>query len=317
MSNNGSFDCNSKKLVIYKKPIGIYNKIEEEYYKTRDIFYRYSPDQLANWREIDLYFILGIDSLKYMPLCEETIRAAYRNRVMRYHPDAGKYGTQAFLALQKAYAIIGDPVKRRKYDSICFDEEIPVDREYEPQEFFEIFGPCFFRNGWFSNTHPVPELGTLESSRDHVEKFYRFWKTFESWRSFEYLDDEDDEKGYSRRENEKKFKAKRNKLKMADRMRIVKLVDIALKRDPRVQKIREEEDKTSQINKKMENMSIDPNMITDKWGKEDLQLLYGLIKTCRVGPRIKWDEITKKYNAKAIKKKSPREILIKGNELNK
>lgn len=67
-------------------------------------------------------------------------------------------------------------------------------------------GLNYFR---FSIVQPVPELGDMNSDRDHVERFYDFWFNFSSWREFSYLDSEDKSRGedrWERREIEKQNK---------------------------------------------------------------------------------------------------------------
>ena len=40
----------------------------------------------------------------------------------------------------------------------------------------------------------MPKLGADDMSRDTLDKFYKFWYEFESWREYSYLDEEDKEK---------------------------------------------------------------------------------------------------------------------------
>lgn len=89
----------------------------------------------------------------------------------------------------------------------------------------------------FSIKQPVPVLGDMNSCKADVEAFYEFWYAFESWRTFEYLDEDDIDGGDNRlnkRHIEKKNKAARQKRKMEDNARIRKLTDLALQNDPRI-----------------------------------------------------------------------------------
>jgi DnaJ family protein C protein 2 len=84
----------------------------------------------------------------------------------------------------------------------------------------------------------------MNSSREEVERFYNFWSTFDSWRTFELLDEEDPEQAENRDERrwiEKQNRAKRIKKKKDEAARILKLVDTAISLDPRVQKFREDD----------------------------------------------------------------------------
>ena len=53
-------------------------------------------------------------------------------------------------SLIAAFEILGDPVKRRSYDSIdpTFDDEIPnkLSAKAKPETFFKTFGPAFELN---------------------------------------------------------------------------------------------------------------------------------------------------------------------------
>ena len=59
------------------------------------------------------YVILGIDA----GATQHDIKKAYRRKAKQYHPD--KYGQDAapFKAVQEAFAVLGNPSRRRDYDS--------------------------------------------------------------------------------------------------------------------------------------------------------------------------------------------------------
>lgn len=46
----------------------------------------------------------------------EEIRAAYRRRALKLHPDQSGAGSEPFIELQKAYAVLSDPSQRADYD---------------------------------------------------------------------------------------------------------------------------------------------------------------------------------------------------------
>ena len=88
----------------------------------------------------------------------------------------------------------------------------------------------------------MPKLGTSESTRDEVDKFYKFWYDFDSWREYSYLDEEDKEKGSDRDERrwiEKNNRVQRNEKKKEEMKRLRKLVDNAYNSDTRIAKFME------------------------------------------------------------------------------
>ena len=88
------------------------------------------PSQEAVQEEFADYYAV----LELSPAAEaETIHRVYRLLASRYHPDNAQTGDiQRFLLLQKAYAVLSDPVKRDAYDA----EYGP--RETGPMPIFEL-----------------------------------------------------------------------------------------------------------------------------------------------------------------------------------
>ena len=64
----------------------------------------------------DYYKILGVSR----DADEKTIKKAYRKLAMKYHPDRNpgkeKEANEKFKEINEAYAVLGDPEKRRQYD---------------------------------------------------------------------------------------------------------------------------------------------------------------------------------------------------------
>lgn len=205
----------------------------------------------------DHYALLGLGNLRYLAT-DEQIRKSYRETALKYHPDkqaalllleeteAAKQSKKDeienhFKAIQEAYEVLIDPVKRRVFDSTDeFDDEIPTD--CDPQDFFKVFGPAFLRNGRWSVTQPAPLLGDENSPLKDVDLFYDFWYGFKSWREFPHEDEYDLEDAESR--DEKRWMERQNaklseKARKEEYARIRSLVDNAYKRDPRVLKRKE------------------------------------------------------------------------------
>lgn len=140
---------------------------------------------------------------------------------------------------------MSDSEKRRRFDSVDpgFDNSFPT-KIAPGSTFYETFTPVFDRNAHFSKKHHVPHLGDDSASRKKVESFYRFWSHFESWRSFELLDEESTEDIENREERrwvEKKNKAARAKRKKDEMARLGRLVDTAMRLDPRLARFKQED----------------------------------------------------------------------------
>ena len=63
----------------------------------------------------DYYQILGIPRIA----TDEQIKKAYRKLAMQYHPDRNpgkeKWANEKFKEINEAYAVLGDPKKRKQY----------------------------------------------------------------------------------------------------------------------------------------------------------------------------------------------------------
>ncbi|KAK7412029.1 hypothetical protein VNO78_03475 [Psophocarpus tetragonolobus] len=210
-------------------------------------------------KQQDHYALLGLGHLRYLAT-EDQIRKSYRETALRFHPDkqaalllaeeteAAKQAKKDeieshFKAIQEAYEVLIDPVKRRIYDSTDeFDDEIPTD--CAPQDFFKVFGPAFMRNGRWSVNQPIPSLGDDNTKLKEVDNFYNFWYSFKSWREFPHADEFDLEQAESR--DHRRWMERQNaklteKARKEDYARIRTLVDNAYKRDPRILRRKEEE----------------------------------------------------------------------------
>ncbi|KAJ3221351.1 hypothetical protein HK099_003577 [Clydaea vesicula] len=218
---------------------------EEDEEETFELLNR---DPLA-WKEQDHYAVLGL-SKKRWQATDEDIKRAYRRKLLKHHPDKksqeGKGMDDSFFkCIQKAWEILSNEKLRKQFESIdpSFNDELPNPRSKE--DFFELYGEAFKKTARFSINQPVPHIGDINSTKEEVDAFYSWWYQFESWRSFEGLDETEGDMDMKSREEkrwiEKKNKNARNKRKKEDNARNIKLVDQAIKFDPRILKLKNEE----------------------------------------------------------------------------
>jgi len=198
----------------------------------------------------DHYAVLGITRYRWKAT-EEQIKRAHRRKVLKHHPDkkaaAGKaQDDQFFKCIQKATEVLLDPVRRRQYDSVdeAADVEPPTKKETQKGNFYKLWSKVFEAEGRFSNKQPVPKLGNENSTKEEVEAFYNFFYNFDSWRTFEYLDEDvpdDNENRDQKRHVERKNANARRKKKSEDIARLRKLVDDCLALDTRIKKFQQED----------------------------------------------------------------------------
>lgn len=199
----------------------------------------------------DHYAVLGLSKHRWRATPDQ-IKRAHRKKVLRHHPDkkaaagATDENDSFFKCIQKATEILLDPIKRRQFDSVdeAADVEPPSKKQVAKGNFYKLWGPVFVSEGRFSKTQPVPKLGNENSTKEEVEEFYNFWYNFDSWRSFEYQDEDvpdDNENRDQKRHIEKKNANSRRKKKTEDTTRLRHLVDDCLAQDERIKKFRQQE----------------------------------------------------------------------------
>lgn len=231
-----------------------------------DVEYLRSLDP-KEWKDQDHYAVLGLKKVR-INATEDDIKRAYRQKVLRHHPDKRKATGEEiradddyFTCITKAYETLSVASKRRAYDSVDseFDDDVPSSNASNKSRFFEVFGPVVAANARWSVRSNVPQLGDINSSRDHVENFYDFWYNFESWREFSYLDEEEKDKGQDREERrwiEKQNKAERARRKKEEMSRLRSLVDAAYACDPRILRFKEEDKQKKLDDKKAKQDAV-------------------------------------------------------------
>ncbi|KAF3401983.1 Zuotin [Penicillium rolfsii] len=227
-------------------------KTEDE--EDEDISEDEDPMMLArdakDWKAQDHYAVLGLSKYRWRATPEQ-IKRAHRKKVLRHHPDKKAAMGQRdendnfFKCIQKATELLLDPVRRRQFDSVdeAADREPPSKKDVQKGNFYKLWGPVFKAEGRFSNKQPVPQLGNEDSTQEEVETFYNFWYNFDSWRSFEYLDEDIPDDGEGRdqkRHTEKKNANARRKRKTEDIARLREMVDECLAMDERIKKFKQQ-----------------------------------------------------------------------------
>ena len=197
----------------------------------------------------DHYAVLGLSKHRFKATPDQ-IKRANRKKVLKHHPDkraaTGSSDDDSFFkCIQKATEILLDPVRRRQFDSVDESAEVdpPSKKETKSGNFYKLWGPVFDAEARFSKQENVPRLGGEGSEQKDVEYFYNFWYDFDSWRSFEYLDEDvpdDSADRDQKRHIERKNFNQRKKKKAEDTARRRNLVDTALSLDPRIGKFRKE-----------------------------------------------------------------------------
>lgn len=87
---------------------------------------------------IDLYQTLGVKP----DAGNKQIKAAYRRKALRYHPDRGG-DADAFRAVQLAFDILTDPERRRRYDATGDVGDASLCRDPAEAEVLAMVGGAF------------------------------------------------------------------------------------------------------------------------------------------------------------------------------
>lgn len=251
-----------------------------------------------------LYEKLGLDE----NVGEKEIKQAYRKLALSYHPDKNKENysdarSEEFLKIQEAYEILSNKSLRHTYDSaLPFDESVPntyINESNNFNEFKNFFSPIFYRNSRWSKLKPVPEIGNNDDKIEVIERFYEFWRGFQSNRDFSIHDEHElnhaecrEEKRWMERQN---FKI-RSKYMKNEILRINKLVDLAYKNDPRIKRHYEnlnrkkEEEKRQKLEEK--KIEEEKKRLIDETLKKKAFELKTAIKSLRISIRNNMKKIS-------------------------
>ncbi|KPI44062.1 Zuotin [Cyphellophora attinorum] len=227
-----------------------------------------------DWKGQDHYAVLGLSKHRYRAT-DEQIKRAHRKKVLKHHPDKRAAAGQAendsfFKCIQRAHETLTDPKTRRQFDSVdeAADVAPPTKKEMtsSSKSFFKKWNAFFESEARFSNKQPVPKIGDDKSTKEDVEEFYDFWYNFDSWRSFEYLDEDvpdDNADRDHKRHIEKKNRNARIKRKTEDTARLRNTVDTCLQNDERIKKFRQAASKNKNA-KRLEKEAKEKKEAEDK-----------------------------------------------------
>ncbi|SCU98738.1 LAMI_0F16050g1_1 [Lachancea mirantina] len=284
---------------------------------TDDSLLQHDP---RDWKTADLYAAMGLSKLRYRAT-EPQIIKAHRKQVLKHHPDkksasgAGLEEDGFFKIIQKAYETLTDSNKRMQYDSCDFNADVEPPKKGSKYDFYEAWGPVFESEARFSKKQPVPTLGGASTKKDEVEKFYTFWHRFDSWRTFEFLDEDvpdDSSNRDHKRYIERKNKAARDKKKTVDIGRLVKLVERAMNEDPRIKQFKEDEKKEKE-RKKWER-EAGARAEAEAKAKAEAEAKLKAEADAKLAANAKADKKKAKEAAKAAKKKNKRAIRSSAKE---
>ncbi len=82
----------------------------------------------------DYYSILGVDKTS----SQDEIKKSYRKLAKKFHPDknpGNKKAEEKFKEINEAYEVLGDPEKRKKYDTIGNDGSFQNGYNYDPSNY--------------------------------------------------------------------------------------------------------------------------------------------------------------------------------------
>ncbi|CAR21765.1 zuotin [Lachancea thermotolerans CBS 6340] len=266
-----------------------------------------------DWKTADLYAAMGLSKLRHKATDAQVIKA-HRKQVLKHHPDkksasGGLEQDGFFKIIQKAYETLTDPTKRKQYDSCDYNADVEPPKKGSKYDFFEAWGPVFEAESRFSKKQPVVLLGGPDASKADVEKFYNFWHRFDSWRTFEFADEEvpdDSSNRDHKRYIERKNKAARDKKKTADNARLAKLVERASNEDPRIKQFKEAEKKEKE--KKKWEREAGARAEAEAKAKAEAEAKAKAEAEAAAAAGAKVDKKKAKEAAKAAKKKNKRAV---------
>ncbi|KAF7701692.1 Zuotin [Cucumispora dikerogammari] len=268
----------------------------KEYTESRDIkkYENTEAFKQKDFKRLNLYMFFNIDGFRNIDSnnFNKVLHKNYIRKLNKYHPDKSSEDKTFSEAIGYAYRVLGDPFWRKKYDDFYINEDLmPWSdmfiykdelKEMNPAMFFIIFPKILSEYEKHSkNKKPAPPIGNMNSTAVDVQRFYKYWDTFESNRSFDIIIffDGIESMHKSQFEDHTKSKSAEKTKYFSDHMVQFKSVIKLLKEsDPRISQIKKES-----------------NFIDADFCEEDLKNLQKCVKQFTRGRSIAWPFIQKNF----------------------
>lgn len=268
----------------------------KSYKQSRNILNLYNHEDLNKIHKIDLYMMMDLDMYRTKDIPAKILKHVSKIKKRQYHPDVSRGPRQAYILVDIATDILGDKRLRSIYDSSYFNVEIPEDKIYFEEEFFNVFQKCFDEYARFSVHQPILNL------KD--EGFYTFWNNYKSNRIYIPIDEYYHLNSIDRIEYSKINQDKLNKLKNEDILKFKEILRICKKRDPRLNSISEQ----------LEELRLEKK---NQWSDDEIKMLKKFISLFGKTKKNKWEIITEKLVAVTKIKRSVKDVIKKAEEITK
>ncbi|EDO07027.2 DnaJ domain family protein [Babesia bovis T2Bo] len=232
------------------------------------------------------YKILGVE----FDATNEDIRKKYLERARTYHPDKRPPEEKddcniVFHKIQQAYECLSNKENREWYNKnrqrILKSKKTHDKTEFDiwyyfrpcyngfdeskPNNFYQVYSKCFAQivelekeeliHEGNDDIYEYPPFGTSQSTSQDVNKFYKFWHDFVTVRTFICEENWEIEGRMNRRFVERQYKKENSKLKKEYNDNVRNLVNIVKKVDPRVQRIKEEQNELKML-KELDKLKV-------------------------------------------------------------
>ncbi|KAG0441070.1 Zuotin [Dictyocoela muelleri] len=145
------------KIVLYNEN-SLTKLLNTIHTSTKSITKKYTSEELKNIKNLDFYFLLGIENYRDKEIPRNVLDFCYRKSIMRYHPDKKikrcdydnsfnnerftdekftdeNFGREIFLAIRKAHDVLKDVFLKKKYDQYFMEDLKFNDLKREVDEF--------------------------------------------------------------------------------------------------------------------------------------------------------------------------------------